>query len=206
MNNKIEQIMIPNREELEGVVGKTETALSRDKVLESTMDNLLLKSLMHHQKDAVMAFSNGWRYGAPIPKGDITTNDLWNIIPVNPPVSIVELTGKELWDMMEENLERTFAKDPYEQMGGYVKRCLGINVYFKIENPKNERVQELFVGDEAVDKDKTYKSVYVTTQGVPEKYGKNRQHLNTHAIDALKNYLNEEKVISAPIINTIVAI
>lgn len=206
MSKKIESIMKPYRNKLDKKVGVTKTNLSRDKVLESTMDNFLLQSLIYHQKDAVMAFSNGWRYGAPIPKGDITVNDLHNIIPVNPPLSVVDLTGKELWDMLEENLDRTFAKDPFDQMGGYVKRCLGINVYFKIENPKNERIQELFVDNKPVDKGKVYKAVYVTTQGVPKKYGRNRYHLDIHAIDALKNYLNDKKEITAPIRNTITAI
>ena len=206
MNEKIEMIMKPHREILEEELGKTKTDLTRDKVLESTMDNFLLQSLMDHEKDAVMAFSNGWRYGAPIPKGPITVNDLWNIIPVNPPVSTVDITGQELWDMLEENLDRTFAKDPFDQMGGYVKRCLGINMYFKIENPKGERVQELFIGEESVNLDKTYKAVYVTAQGVPKKYGTNRKHLDINAIDALKNYLISEKEIKAPLRNTIVAI
>lgn len=82
-----------------------------------------------------IAFSNGWRYGAPILPGPITMNDLWNIIPTNPPVSIVEVTGDEIRMMLEENLERTFATDAYAQMGGYVKRCRGLNMYVKIENP-----------------------------------------------------------------------
>jgi hypothetical protein len=27
-----------------------------------------------------------------------------------------------------------FAADPYQQMGGYVKRCLGLTLYVKFEN------------------------------------------------------------------------
>lgn len=206
MKKKIDEIMAPDRDMLNEVKGKTKTDLARDKVLESTMDNFLLQSLMHEVPDAVMAFSNGWRYGAPIPKGDITMNDIWNIIPVNPPVSTIDLTGEELWNMMEENLERTFAKDPFEQMGGYVKRSMGINVYFKIENPYGERIQELFVAGKAVDKNKTYKTVYVTSQGVTAKYGSNRKHLDIHAIDAILNYLDDKKEIKAPITGSIVAI
>jgi len=66
-------------------------------------------------------------------------NDLWNIIPTNPIVSICKITGAELWHMMEENFERTFSCDPYKQMGGYVKRCLGLNIYFKVENPQRSK-------------------------------------------------------------------
>ncbi len=57
-----------------------------------------------------------------------------------------------MWDMMEENLERTFSADPYRQMGGYVKRCLGLNLYFKIENPPGERIQAFFVQGKPLEK------------------------------------------------------
>jgi len=44
----------------------------------------------------------------------------------------VDLTGDELLIMLEENLERTFAADSYDQMGGYIKRGLGLTVYLKM--------------------------------------------------------------------------
>lgn len=205
MKQGIEKAMLPYKEKLERQVGTTGTDLNRNTVLESTMDNLLLQSLLHLTK-ADIAFSNGWRYGAPIPKGKITENDLWNIIPVNPPVSTVQLTGKEVWDMMEENLERTFAANPYEQMGGYVKRAFGLNLYFKFENPFGERVQELFIGGKPVIKDKVYQAAFVTSQGVPQKYGKNRQNLETHAIDALKEYLKEFPEADCDLRGSVVAV
>ncbi len=63
-------------------------------------------------------------------------------------INNVELTGEEIVAMLEENLERTFACDPYDQMGGYVKRGLGFNAYIKIENPPGQRVQQVFAGDD----------------------------------------------------------
>ena len=205
MKNKIEEIMKDDREKLNQVVGRTNTDLNRYTVLESTMDNFLLKSLLDLTGDEI-AFSNGWRYGAPIPKGDITLNDLWNIIPVNPPVSRVKLSGEEIWDMMEENLERTFATDPYDQMGGYVKRAMGINLYFKIENPYGERIQRLFVQGKPIEKDRIYDVVYVTSQGVPEKYGHDKVTMDIHAIDALKKYLSRHGVVEAELKGSIVAV
>jgi 2',3'-cyclic-nucleotide 2'-phosphodiesterase (5'-nucleotidase family) len=205
MKATIDQMMKQDRGMLNQVVGKTNTDLNRYAVLESTMDNFLLKSLIDLTGDQI-AFSNGWRYGAPIPKGDITLNDLWNIIPVNPPVSRGKITGQELWDMMEENIERTFAKDPYEQMGGYLKRCLGINLYFKIENPYGERIEKLFVQGKAVEKDKVYNVVYVTSQGVPEKYGHDKEQLEIHAIDALLKYLQRHGTVNADLEGSIVAV
>ena len=198
------KIMDPYRERLSRVVGETRTALNRNTVLEATMDNLLLQALLD-LTGADMAFSNGWRYGAPVPPGPITVNDLWNIIPVNPPVSTVEITGRELRAMMEENLERTFARDPYDQMGGYVKRCAGINLYCKLENAPGLRIQEFFAGGKRLDPDAVYRTAFVTAQGVPASYGENREDLDIRAIAALERYLARGPV-SADLRGSVVAV
>lgn len=54
----VEEIKGPHKDMLEEVVGETEIGLARDKVMETTMDNLLLKALMD-ASGAEMAFSNG---------------------------------------------------------------------------------------------------------------------------------------------------
>lgn len=201
----VEEASAPHAEELTSIVGETSTPLHRYRVLEATMDNLLLQSL-RDLTGAQLAFSNGWRYGAPIPAGPVTRNDLWNIIPVDPPVSVCTLTGDELRTMMEENLQHTFARNPYKQMGGYVKRCLGLYLYFKVENPYGTRVNELFVGGERVKPDDVYDVCFVTTQGVPAKYGSERERLDIHAIEALERYLVEKSPVDADLRGTIVAI
>lgn len=205
MQRSVEAALAPHREELSQVVGYTATGLNRNTTLEATMDNLLLQSLLE-ATGARVAFSNGWRYGAPVPPGSVTLNDLWNIIPVNPPVTTVELTGDEIWTMLEENLEHTFARDPYAQMGGYLKRCLGLTLYVKLENPFGQRVQELFIGKERARPDKVYPATFVTAQGVPEKYGTNRQKLQTRAIDALRSYLSRHRPAEAGLRGTVVAV
>jgi len=194
-----------HRDMLSLIVGHTKTALNRNQVMESTMDNLLLQALVELSGEKI-AFSNGWRYGAPVMPGPILLNDLWNIIPTNPQVSICKITGAELWGMMEENLERTFSYDAYKQMGGYVKRCSGLNLYFKIENPEGKRIQDFFVNGKRLDKSKIYTACFVTAQGVPENYGTDRQNLDINAITALERYLEKNKTVSAEWKRTIVPI
>ena len=201
----ISQALAPYKHGLSEVVGETATALNRGTTLESTMDNFLLQALLE-STGAQLAFSNGWRYGAPIVPGKVTLNDLYNIIPMNPPVSTVELTGEEIKMMLEENLERTFSCDPYLQMGGYVKRCLGLNVYFKIENPPGQRIQKLFVGNEEVHPDRYYPAAFVTPQGVPPKYGRNRENRSERMIDAMRKYLAAHHPIHAELRGTFVAV
>ena len=201
----VESAVEPHRDMLDEVVGETATDLHRNYVMECTMDNLLLQAIQRHT-GAELAFSNGWRYGAPIPRGPVTVGDIWQIIPVNPPVSVCDVTGREVWDMMEMNLERTFSRDPYRQMGGYVKRCMGLNLYFKIENPEGKRVNRLFINGKPFDPEKTYRACYVTRQGVRPGFGSNKEDLDVRAVDVLGRYVEDEKRVSAPLRNTVVPI
>ncbi|MDP3387077.1 MAG: bifunctional metallophosphatase/5'-nucleotidase [Eubacteriales bacterium] len=201
----IRQVLEPYKKELSTVVGRTSTALNRATTLETTMDNFLLQVLLENT-GAQLAFSNGWRYGAPIIPGEITMNDLYNIIPMNPPISTTEISGKELLTMLEENLERTFSCDPYLQMGGYVKRCLGLNVYFKIENPSGNRIQKLFIGNEEVNPERYYTAAFVTLQGVPQQFGRNREDRPDRIIDAMQSYLVKNNPLHAELRGTFTAV
>ncbi len=205
MTEIIEKELGPFKDKLNTMVGETATALNRYTMLESTMDNFLLQSLME-ATGAQLAFSNGWRYGAPVIPGPVTLNDLYNIIPMDPPIGTVELTGDELLRMLEENLEKTFASDPFEQMGGYIKRSLGLRVYLKIENPAGQRIQQVFIGDEPLEGARTYHTSFVTEQGVPPKYGRERKELDIHAVEAMKNYLEKHKPMQAELRGTFIPV
>lgn len=205
MQRVVERIVAPHRGMLSEAVGLTETPLNRNTMLEATMDNLLLQAIAEAAGTSI-AFSNGWRYGAPIPVGPVTVNDLWNIVPPNPPISTVDLTGQEMWDMLEENLERTLSADPYQQMGGFVKRCLGLKLYVKFENPSGARIQQFFVGAEELEREATHTVAFVTSQGVPKQFGTNRRDLTIHAIDALKQYLTRHSTVNASLRGTVVVV
>jgi len=74
-------------------------------------------------------------------------------------------------------------------MGGYVKRCMGVNLYCRLENAPGLRIQEFFAGGKRLDPDAVYPAAFVTSQGVPANYGENREVLDTSAIEALERYL-----------------
>ena len=48
--------------------------------------------------------------------------------------------------MIEDNIEHTLATDPYQQMGDYLKRCLGLTLYVTLENPAGSRIQQCSSG------------------------------------------------------------
>jgi len=187
------------------VVGTTRTALDRYAMFESTMDNLLLDAIAN-AADRPMALSNGWRYGAPIPPGPLTELDLWNIVPANPPVSVVAISGEELRRLFEENLEATFACDPWQQRGGYLKRCRGIQLAVKLENAKGHRIQEFRVDGDRLQRDAIYSVAFLGEQAVPTGYGHDRRPLGMHAVDALRQYLGRHDSVSADLRGTIVVV
>lgn len=186
----VEAAALPLRAKLKSIVGEVTEPLHRYSMLSAPMDDVLLEAIMETAGTEI-SFSNGWRYGAPIPPGPVTLEDLWNIIPMNPPIQTVEMSGAEILQMLEDNLERTFAAKPYEQMGGYIKRMRGLTLYFKSENPNGCRVDRLFVGNKPVSLDKFYSVAFVTSQGVPTKFGRNRKKLNVDAITSLENLFRD---------------
>lgn len=186
----VSDIMKPYMSLKQKTVGKTDAMLHRYHTLNSSMDDLLLRAL-NHVSNTQIAFSNGWRYGAPIPAGPISLWDLYNIIPMNPPVSVVEMSGEEIISMLEKNLERTFSRNPMKQMGGYVKRCKGMTIKMRVENPKGNRIHEAYVGKDRLQRDKVYPVAFVTVQGVPEGIGNNRKNLSVCAVEAMEIFLKD---------------
>lgn len=188
MENIIDSILQPYQAIKKNVIGSTEVTLHRYDTMNSSMDKLLLNAIRYVSGTGI-AFSNGWRYGAPIQSGDITENDLYNIIPMNPPVSTVDLTGQEIVDMLEENLERTFSTEPMKQMGGFVKRCVGLRINLRIENPVGHRIQEIYFGGKHLNPKEVFKVSFVTSQGVPKNIGKNRKEMNIKAVEAMTEFM-----------------
>ena len=201
----VDDVMLPYRAMLAEVVGETETALTRSRLLETTMDNALLQALLH-ATDAQMAFGHGWRYGAPIPPGPVSLGELYQIVPMDPPLFTAEIRGEALWDMLEENLQQVFAADAFEQMGGNVKRALGLKAYIRPENPRGRRLCELYVNGHALERTRSYHIVFATPQAAPEKYTEKQEKLDLTAIEALRRYFAAASPITAPLRDTFVPI
>lgn len=173
-------------------VGRTPIPLHRNSCLAAPMDDVLLAAVARAGGTEI-AFSNGWRYGVPVTIGPVTLEDLWNIVPVNPPVSTVSLKGREILDMMEENIERTFCCDPFGQMGGYLKRFRGLTLHLKLENPPSQRIVQAFAGSDELLDEHNYPVSFITSQGVPSEYGTARKDLEVSAIQAMQEwFLNPE--------------
>ena len=177
------------------VVGETTCTLHRYAMIESTMDNLLLDATAAAAATTV-ALSNGWRYGAPIAPGPLTEWDLWNIVPANPPVSVVTLTGRQLRELFEQNIEATFACDPWEQRGGYLKRCRGVALLLKLENPVGHRIQQLTVSGQRLSDGDTVDAAFLGEQAVPLDAGRDQRTLGISAVEALAQFVRAQQTVT----------
>lgn len=141
----VERALEPHRGALEEVVGETEVLLHRGTALESPMDHLIADAF-RASTGADIAVTHGWRYGVPIPPGPVTAGDLWQMIPTNPALVTVRMTGVEIGHMIERSLDRSFNGDPLRQQGGYVLRFSGMRAVARLNNPRGERLHQIEVG------------------------------------------------------------
>jgi 2',3'-cyclic-nucleotide 2'-phosphodiesterase (5'-nucleotidase family) len=136
---------------------------------------------------AEIAVSHGWRYGAPIPPGPVTAGDLWQMVPPNPEVFTVKLTGAEIRRMLERSLERTFAGNPMRQQGGYVMRFDGMSAVARLNNPRGERLSQLEIGGRPVEHEREYTVAAAGEQSVQKREG--RVGSGMRAVDAVREHL-----------------
>lgn len=184
----------PHRQALDEVVGETRRLLHRGTVLGSPMDDLIT-SAYRTVTGAEVAVSHGWRYGTPVPPGPITAGDLWQMIPPNPEVFTVKLTGAELRRMLEQSLERTFAGDPMRQQGGYVVRFDGMAAVARLNNPSGTRLARLEIGGAPVDPEREYTVAAAGEQSVRKREG--RVGTGVSAVDAVREQLRRTGPVAA---------
>lgn len=173
MKRLIKKTKEPFEKELNRVIGKTKTPLLRYYVIETPMDNFITDAIMWKFKPDI-ALSNGFRFCPPLvpdPKtgiADITTDYLWSMLPVDSEAKMGTVTGKQLREWMEKELENAFAKDPAKRFGGWVIRFKGMEVNFTIDKGMGKRVNHIKIKGEPVDPAREYVFVACERDGDPD--------------------------------------
>ena len=173
MKHLVESIKKPYQKELSTVIGQTKTPLVRYYIIETPMDNLITDAVISKTKTDFVV-SNGFRFCPPLVPdpatglADITKDYLWGMLPVNSEVKTAEVSGKQILDWMEKELEHVFAKDATKRFGGWFIRFQGMQVTFTINNKTGERVKELRIKGELLDPEKTYTMSACERDGDPD--------------------------------------
>lgn len=197
--------------DLKTVIGTSKTPLVRYFVMETPMDNLITDALMWKFKtDLVM--SNGFRFCQPLaldPKtglATITKEFLWNMLPVNSEIKTGIVTGQQVWDWLEKELQNAFAKIPSKRFGGWFVRFKGMQVNFTIANDFGKRLNWVKVAGQPIDLNKEYSVLACEREGDPDdtlcriekvKNPKKQNALTLH--DVLTEYLKNNSPVAPTI-------
>ncbi len=105
---------------------------------------------MRELTGADIGVTNGFRFAPPLPAGPLTIGDLWNMLPLDTRMKSGTITGRQLREYLESELELVFSKDPWKLSGGWGPRAAGMAVVFTSNNPPGKRVVSLKVKDREV--------------------------------------------------------
>lgn len=173
MQAMVDQATAPFHTQLSKVIGSTSTPLVRYFVMETPMDNLITDAI-HWKFKPDIALSNGFRFCQPLAtdpktgKANITKEFLWNMLPVDSEAKTGLVSGKQVLDWLEKELQNAFAKDPSKRFGGWFVRFAGMEVNFTIGNENGKRVNHVRIKGEALDPEKEYRIVACEREGDPD--------------------------------------
>lgn len=164
----------PFKAEIEEVVGYSTVPLYRYFVVENTIDTLILNALKWKMDKVEVVLSNGFRFCPPRVTRDatghipITNGYIFDMLPVDSTVRTGEVTGQQLLDWLEKELNNVFAKDASQRFGGWVIKFQGMEVSFKAFAEKGQRVQVATIGGQPLQKDRVYSICACERDGDPE--------------------------------------
>ena len=186
----IDGIRRPHADVLNKVLGRTDSLLYRRGNFNGTFDDLICEALLQ-ERDAEIALSPGFRWGATLLPGDEITGDtLYSQTAITYPNAYRnEFTGAFLKEILEDVADNLFNPDPYLQQGGDMVRVGGMGYSIDIGKPIGQRISDmtLLKTGEAIDPARNYivsgwASVNEDTVGPP-------------VYDVVAKYITDKKVI-----------
>ena len=159
ITNLIDEQRAPYINELNEVIGKSESLLYRRGNFNGTWDDLICNALIE-EREADISMSPGVRWGPSIlPGQDIKREDIWNVTSMTYGKAYrTEFTGEFIHVILEDVADNLFNADPYYQQGGDMVRIGGMSYKIDINKPQGSRITDmtLLKTGEKIDPSKTY--------------------------------------------------
>jgi S-sulfosulfanyl-L-cysteine sulfohydrolase len=216
MQTLVDKAFAPHKEELQTIIGTSTTPLVRYFVLETPMDNIITDAIKWKFKPDI-ALSNGFRFCQPLAldaktgKAAITKEFLWNMLPVNSEAKSGIVTGKQVWNWLEQELQNAFAKNPAKRFGGWFVRFNGLEVNVTIGNDIGKRVNSVKVNGTPIELEKEYTIVACEREGDPDdticriEGVKKPQRTGVLMHDVIIEYLKQNSPVSPKIEGRVIA-
>ena len=194
----IEQAYRPHKSELSKKIGKSGSLLHRRDFWQSTLGNLITDVMREtHRTD--IAFFPAWRFGASLLPGEITKEDIYNIIPTQGHVFTFSMRGKELRNLLENIISSVVNKDPYTRVGGDMIRFSGMKLICDITKPTGKRIIKMSVGGKEFSEDTVYRisSAHSRFQNNPLFGATHVKDTGKKIVEELINYIEREAIITS---------
>jgi 2',3'-cyclic-nucleotide 2'-phosphodiesterase (5'-nucleotidase family) len=163
----------PFVQSIENIVGYSTIPLYRYFVVENPIDTLILSALDWQVKGMDVVLSNGFRFCPPRTTPDhtgnipITEGYIFDMLPVDSTVRTGTVTGKQIKDWLEKELNNVFAANAAERFGGWVIKFKGMEVSFNAFGEKGKRAQSISIGGNPLDETKKYNICACERDGDP---------------------------------------
>jgi sulfur-oxidizing protein SoxB len=162
------------QEQINTVVGYSTIPLYRYFVVENPIDTMILSALNWKFPEIDINLSNGFRFCPPKTTADetgnipITNGFVFDMLPVDSTVRTAKVSGQQLINWLEKELNNVFAKDASKRFGGWVVKFKGMNVQFNAFAEMGARVQSIIVKNAPIDPEKMYSIMACERDGDPE--------------------------------------
>ncbi|MFA7490323.1 MAG: bifunctional metallophosphatase/5'-nucleotidase [Mariniphaga sp.] len=174
-DNRVQQLIdeatAPYQGEMQAVLGYTTAPLYRYLVVENPMDNLITDAI-RWKTGVDFATSNGFRFGVPIVpdsngKAPVTKADLWRMLPVDEHIKIGKVSGRQINDWLEKEINNVFAANYEERFGGWLVRFSGLTVSFDTSKELGSRIESITIQGQPLKLDKMYTMASCNRTGEP---------------------------------------
>ena len=173
MVNLINQNEKPFTESIYKIAGYSTIPLYRYFVIENPFDTMILSALKRQRPEAAITLSNGLRFCPPRTTPDhtgnipITDGFIFDMLPVDSTVRTGTVTGKQIKEWLEKELNNVFAKNAAERFGGWVIKFNGMKISFNAFGEKGNRVKEITIAGVPLDESKMYNVAACERDGDP---------------------------------------
>jgi 2',3'-cyclic-nucleotide 2'-phosphodiesterase (5'-nucleotidase family) len=166
MKRVVDEALRPHRARLNEVACRTETPILRYDVLETSADNLIAE-VVRAAAGADVGFTNGFRFGLPIPAGPVTVGDLWSLLPLDARMKVGKVTGRQLREYLENELELVYSGDPWRLSGGWGPRASGMTMTYAAKARPGHRLISVKVNGREVGDADEYTMAGCEREGEP---------------------------------------
>ena len=158
MTDLIRRLRAPHEARLAEKLAVTEGVLYRRGNFTGTLDQVILDALME-VKSAEIAFSPGFRWGTTLLPGEpITLEDVMNQTAITyPQVTVNELTGEAIKNLLEDVCDNLFNRDPYYQQGGDMVRVGGLRYRCEPAQKIGARISAMTLAGKPIEAGRRYK-------------------------------------------------